>query len=331
MNNRAFEEYRTQEPIDLSDEEPQVTSQRPFIMQQEQEQGQDMNATILATLTQLLKNQESQRGPMFRPKLREPDTYHGTRTAHAAESWLRSVQRYADVTGMDEVDRVQYAINLLRGDADTWWRTREIIGHDASTWNEFCKLVLSEFRPRNAKQTARDRLAALKQTGTVEEYVNEFRNIWLEIPMMNDDEALDRFVRGLAENVQVHVRTHYPETTADAERLAFAYEGAMSSRHDIIDKPISATRSESPRQPVRDVEYMDLDAVQTRYRYNDWHPSRTFTRRDNRMNQEPPRCYNCGGIGHLQRSCPSKLPGEWRYRPASRMPNKHLKEEARRL
>ncbi|KAI7873437.1 hypothetical protein K492DRAFT_185650 [Lichtheimia hyalospora FSU 10163] len=149
---------------------------------------------------------------------------------------------------------------------------------------------------------------------------------------MADDEALDRFVRGLAENVQVHVRTRYPETTADAERLAFAYnEGAMKSRHDIIDKPISATRSESSRQPACDVEYMDLDAVQTRYRHNDWRTSRTFTRRDNRMNQEAPRWYNCGGVGHMQRSCPSKLPGEWRYRPASRVPNKYLKEEARRL
>ena len=98
----VYHKYHTQEPIDLSDEEPQVRSQRQFIMQQEQGQGQgqDMNTAILATLTQLLKNQENQRGPMLRPKLREPDTYHGTRTAHAAESWLRSVQRYADVTGV---------------------------------------------------------------------------------------------------------------------------------------------------------------------------------------------------------------------------------------
>ena len=340
LNNRAFQEYREPipEPIELSDDESQVTNRQPFIMEgieqeqrqgQGQGQGQDMNTAILTALTQLLKNQENQRGPMFRPKLREPDTYHGTRTPHAAESWLRSVQRYADVTGMDEVDRVQYAINLFRGDADTWWRTREIVGHDASTWIDFCKLVLDEFRPRNAKQTARDRLAALTQTGTVEEYVNDFRNLWLEIPTMTDDEALDRFVRGLAENVQVYVRTQFPTTTAQAERIAFAYEGAMSLHQNAADK---MTRLEPPRQPSRDVEYMDLDAVQTRYRRNDWRTPRTFSRRDNRMNQEPPRCYNCGGLGHLQRSCPSNLPGEWRYRPASQRPgNKHLKDEARRM
>lgn len=328
VNNRAFQEYRTPgpEPIDLSDEEPVITSQERFIMQ---EQGQDMNTAILTALTQLLKNQENQKGPMFRPKLREPDTYHGTRTTHAAESWLRSVQRYADVTGMDEVDRVQYAINLFRGEADTWWRTREIVGHHASTWNEFCKLVLDEFRPRNAYQTARDRLAALKQTGSVEEYVNDFRNIWLEIPTMTDDEALDRFVRGLADHVQVYVRTQFPTTTAEAEKIAFAYEGAMSLHPNAGNKTTLMTRPE----PTRDIEYMDLDAVQTRHRRNDWRVSRTFSRRDNRMNQDLPRCYNCGGLGHMQRSCPSNLPGEWRYRPTQRLPNKDkaLKDEARRM
>ncbi|KAJ8651384.1 hypothetical protein O0I10_013091 [Lichtheimia ornata] len=69
LNNRAFQEYREPipEPIELSDDESQVTNRQPFIMEgieqeqrqgqgQGQGQGQDMNTAILTALTQLLKN-----------------------------------------------------------------------------------------------------------------------------------------------------------------------------------------------------------------------------------------------------------------------------------
>ncbi|KAJ8662325.1 hypothetical protein O0I10_002019 [Lichtheimia ornata] len=105
------------------------------------------------------------------PSYENPDTYHGTRTPHAAESWLRSVQRYADVTGMDEVDRVNMPSIFFE----------EMLTHD-------------EFRPRNAKQTARDPIvAALTQTGTVEEY------LWTVL------------YERLAENVQVYVHLPIPD------------------------------------------------------------------------------------------------------------------------
>ncbi|KAJ8662105.1 hypothetical protein O0I10_001796 [Lichtheimia ornata] len=108
--------------------------------------------------------------------------------------------------------------------------------------------------------------------------MNDFRNPFgSESATMTDDEALDRFVRGLAENVQVYVRTQFPTTTAQAERIAFRLRRSHVVYQNAADK---MTRLEPPRQPSRDVEYMDLDAVQTRYRRNDWR-TRTFSRRDN--------------------------------------------------
>ncbi|KAJ8662324.1 hypothetical protein O0I10_002018 [Lichtheimia ornata] len=50
--------------------------------------------------------------------------------------------------------------------------------------------------------------------------------------------------------------------------------------------------------------------------------------RDNRMNQEPPRCYNCGGLGHLQRSCPSTYLVNGVIDLNLNDRSKHLKDEA---
>ncbi|KAJ8652143.1 hypothetical protein O0I10_012253 [Lichtheimia ornata] len=62
LNNRAFQEYREPipEPIELSDDESQITNRQPFIMEgieqeqrQGQGQGQDMNTAILTAFVGL--------------------------------------------------------------------------------------------------------------------------------------------------------------------------------------------------------------------------------------------------------------------------------------
>ncbi|KAJ8663284.1 hypothetical protein O0I10_000522 [Lichtheimia ornata] len=208
LNNRAFQEYREPipEPIELSDDESQVTNRQPFIMEG------------------IEQEQESTR---IKSKLREPDTYHGTRTPHAAESLLRSVQRYADVTGMmklteSNMPSIFFEEMLTHGGVQ-----EKLLDMMQGTGLISCKLVLDEFRLAMPNRLHVIDWLYLTQTGTVEEYVNDFRNLCLKFQQLIDDEA-DRFVRGLAENVQVYVRTQFPTTTAQAERIAFAYEGAMS-------------------------------------------------------------------------------------------------------
>ncbi|KAJ8654818.1 hypothetical protein O0I10_009540 [Lichtheimia ornata] len=41
------------------------------------------------------------------------------------------------------------------------------------------------------------------------------------------------------------------------------------------------------------------------YRRNDWRTPEPSVVVTTACDKEPPRCYNCGGLGHLQRSCPS--------------------------
>lgn len=90
------------------------------------------------------------------------------------------------------------AIMWLGGDAQLWSRTvvaTKPIG--VLTWPELKQLLLAHWRPVDARQKARDELALCKQTHTVEAYTSTFRRILLGLPHLTDDEALDRFVRGL--------------------------------------------------------------------------------------------------------------------------------------
>jgi hypothetical protein len=157
-------------------------------------------------------------------------------------------------------------------------------------------------------------LATLTQTSTVDEYINTFHDIWLEIPTMTDEEAQDRFVRGLREDIQVHVYTMNPQTTSEAEQLALAYEGAtMTRQHPGKQASVPTHLETTHQQPPREVEYMDLDALQARRGRNNWQSRRPPYYRDKRVTQDPPQCFRCGGFGHIERRCESVLPEGWRY------------------
>lgn len=126
-------------------------------------------------------------------------------------------------------DQLIYAMSLLREDAQLWLNRFPVIsqgGLPAQDWGEFKVLLRQEFIPINAVIQARDQLAVLTQTGTVTEYINEFRKLQLQIPDLSLGDALDRFVRGLKRPTRIAVRTRFPKTMAEAESLSLAIEAA---------------------------------------------------------------------------------------------------------
>lgn len=105
-----------------------------------------------------------------------PETYHGDRSPPAAESWLRSIERYNQVAGKSTADLLAYTQALFRGDAEMWLTTIEQQGISPSSWTEFCEMVLREFKVKNNIKVARDKMATLMQgEKSVSEYINEFR------------------------------------------------------------------------------------------------------------------------------------------------------------
>jgi hypothetical protein len=178
------------------------------------------------------------------------------------------------------------------------------------SWASFKAALIKEFRPTHALKIARDSLATLQQTSTVEEYVDNFQNLALEIPDMSAAEALDRFERGLRPEAFEHVRDMAPQNLASAFRIALDFESRRKATQAIVGVPTPTTQFPTAG-PSMGGDHMDLDAVQFR-------PNRHQGRQDTM------RCFFCEGKGHKQFECPSKN----RRSHTSQQPG--LKDEARR-
>ncbi|KAG2214673.1 hypothetical protein INT45_011182, partial [Circinella minor] len=124
----------------------------------------------------LLEKENS--SPTLRARICEPDTYNGDRNLDAAKSWARSVERYLTMAKLGEHKWVDYAVILLRGEAEVWWHQQERHS-DVDDWTDFKKRLL----------------AVLSQTSSVVAYVTQFQAAWATVPSMTDEEALDRFQR----------------------------------------------------------------------------------------------------------------------------------------
>ncbi|OBZ67531.1 hypothetical protein A0J61_11908, partial [Choanephora cucurbitarum] len=156
-----------------------------------------MNTQSDMSMTEFMKQSMMMFGENKQGKVKEPNTYGGARDALMIDGWIRALERYSTFYEWSTERTCLFATTLLRERADAWFRTLEAINEAPTTWLEFKQLLIDFFRPDNANRIARDKLAKLKQTGNLVDYINTFMDIKLAIPIMTDEEATDKFVRGL--------------------------------------------------------------------------------------------------------------------------------------
>ena len=242
-------------------------------------------------------------------RIKEPNTYDGTRDALLIDGWIRSVERYTEFYGWSTEKSCLFATTLLRDRADAWYRTLEVANDTPTSWLEFKRLLIDFFRPDNSVRIARDKLAALKQTSNLVDYINAFMDIKLAIPGMTDEEACDKFVRGLAmKSMRAHIRQYEADTLKDAVRAALSFDSAQQEE-DFVRTP-NLVKAKTVDDP------MDLDALDSRrgrypnggYNRGGFGGSRGTSgpRRFNSGNNNG-ECYFCGKEGHLKRNCRQRL------------------------
>lgn len=260
-------------------------------------------AQLVNLLTEAIKKNNNESANSKLVRIKEPDTYDGSRSATIIDSWTQSINRYANFHSLDDSRTGLLAITLLRGRADAWYRSLEHDVQESMGWLELKRELIAFFRPDNAIRLARDKLAALTQTGDLTDYINSFMNIKLEIPTMTEEEAVDKFTRGLRDkDTRAYVRQYDVETLKMAIHSAMSYDTAHNE--DIVIKPIrNATLVDSHFDP------MELDAIDGGRRRGGYNNGGTRGGRGysgSNTSSGDNTCYFCGKKGHLQRMCRSR-------------------------
>ncbi|KAI9488119.1 hypothetical protein BDB00DRAFT_63596 [Zychaea mexicana] len=151
------------------------------------------------------------------------------------------------------------------------------------------------------------------------------------MPSMSDEEALDRFQRGLHPTIRMQILTRFPSSTDEAMKLALAVEGVQQTSQVVMQQaqgfqasqPLLQQQqqfvqhSHAQQQPLvpeylrsSGVAPMDLDAIRAKsdgHWYSSGRGGSNWRQQGNDRNNggTSKGCYNCGGWGHISCNCPS--------------------------
>lgn len=252
-------------------------------------------------------------------KPHDPSVYSGERDMNVLNSWVFTMECYLRIMLTKEELWVDLASTYLGGVANTWFQTWyplavegiKVVKADAShvPWEVFVHNLKQAFQPPNHHQHLRDRWFHLKQTGSVAEYVHEFRALKLQLAP-SEDEALDKFVRGLKFNTKCELMIHNPSSIEEAIHMADRYDLAFTqsaATPRLISTPtVSAgvhpmeLDSVTMQQPLRKFTVGELERLRATG------IGRKLSTSELGRLKATGVCFYCFKMGHMSKNCLEK-------------------------
>ncbi|XP_057444004.1 uncharacterized protein LOC130736175 [Lotus japonicus] len=139
-----------------------------------------------------------------------------------AYSWIQKLERYFKLKGATEEEKIQAIMVALDGKALSWYQWWETC-NTATTWDKFKEALLARFQIATASSPFAA-LLALKQDGTVEEFVEQFERFAGMLRGVDEEHYMDIFINGLKEEVSAEIKLYEPGTLAKMVKKALMVE-----------------------------------------------------------------------------------------------------------
>lgn len=125
------------------------------------------------------------------PKLDFPE-FDGEDT----DGWIRKAEKYFEMVGIPDEDRVKIAVLYVNGKAEYLWRGT---GYNAQflPWNQFCRMVSDRFNIHSEYEIV-GQFHNLNQVGSVLDYVDRFEEMVSMVkrsnPSLSDQYYISSFI-----------------------------------------------------------------------------------------------------------------------------------------
>ncbi|XP_050387541.1 uncharacterized protein LOC126803864 [Argentina anserina] len=174
--------------------------------------------------------------------------------------WVSKVEQYFEFYQVPEDRKLAIAtMHLVDRASDRWFMFKHEF---PQTWSGLCDLLLREFSEHNLGdyQAA---LARMSQTGSVEQFMEQFTKLSRRAPGFTPENLLFFFIGGLKSSIRSDVRAQNPKTLYVACALAKIFEEKeliqrQAGRNTFVPRPTPAVAPTIPRVAPAPVQLAQL-------------------------------------------------------------------------
>ncbi|GJV54802.1 putative reverse transcriptase domain-containing protein [Tanacetum coccineum] len=242
------------------------------------------------------------------------------------------------ISNCPERYQVKYASCTILNSALTWWnshkRTIRVEAAYAMSWAKLMKLMTEVYYPRNEVQKMETELWNLVVKGNdLTAYTRRFQELVLlcTIMVLNEEDKVERFVRGLPDNIQGNLIAAEPTKLQDAIRIA----------NNLMDQKLKgyARSAENKRRLENNLrDNRGQQQVFKRQNVGSQNVARAYTARNNekkgyvgslpyynkcKLHHARPctvRCGNYKRVGHITRDCTTTVTPNTQRAPVGNQP-----------
>ncbi|KAI3494636.1 hypothetical protein L1887_40553 [Cichorium endivia] len=185
----------------------------------------------------------------------KPKAFHGDGGVITLTRWFEKTESIFEICACPNESKVKFAACTFVDAALSWWnghvKTMGLATANAMSWEELKVMMLEEYCPRTEIQGLEQELWNLTMKGSdVTAYTNRFNDLAVLCPGMVTPEyvKIERYIWGLAPQIQGMVTSSRPTTYDSAKRIAHQLTEQAIRQGNMAQKPDPPRGGENKRK-----------------------------------------------------------------------------------